>query len=58
MSEAKPQGKDADVRQSTVRRPFIRLEDLLKGGKEVAIEYQGKEYLLRVTRSGKLLLTK
>jgi hemin uptake protein HemP len=39
-------------------RPSIRLEDLLKGRREVVIVHGVDEYLLRVTRNGKLILTK
>ena len=39
-------------------RPRIRLEDLLGGGEEVVIAHGAKEYLLRITKNGKLILTK
>ena len=35
----------------------VRSEDLLKGGVELLIEHQGREYRLRVTQNGKLILT-
>jgi hemin uptake protein HemP len=35
----------------------IRSEDLLQGGVELLIEHQGREYRLRVTQNGKLILT-
>jgi hemin uptake protein HemP len=35
----------------------IRSEELLRGGSEVVIEHRGREYRLRVTQNGKLILT-
>ena len=40
---------------SPMRR--IRSEQLLGGGNELVIEHQGREYRLRVTQNGKLILT-
>ena len=36
----------------------IDSSELLAGGKRVVIEHEGVPYLLQVTRSGKLILTK
>jgi hemin uptake protein HemP len=38
--------------------PVIEAISLLKGGSKIAIEHQGEHYLLRLTRNGKLILTK
>ena len=35
----------------------VRSEDLLKGAVEILIEHHGREYRLRVTQNGKLILT-
>ena len=35
----------------------VRSEELLRGGVELLIEHQGREYRLRVTQNGKLILT-
>jgi hemin uptake protein HemP len=35
----------------------IRSEDLLQGCVELLIEHQGREYRLRITQNGKLILT-
>jgi hemin uptake protein HemP len=35
----------------------VRSEDLLRGAVELRIEHQGREYRLRVTQNGKLILT-
>lgn len=36
----------------------IRSEDLLHGRQQIEIEHDGELYRLRLTRSGKLILTK
>ena len=35
----------------------VRSEELLQGGAELLIQHQGREYRLRVTQNGKLILT-
>jgi hemin uptake protein HemP len=35
----------------------IQSDQLLRGGHEVVIEHHGREYRLRVTQNGKLILT-
>jgi len=35
----------------------VRSEALLRGGKELVIAHNGREYRLRLTQSGKLILT-
>jgi hemin uptake protein HemP len=35
----------------------VRSDQLLGGGNELVIEHQGREYRLRVTQNGKLILT-
>jgi hemin uptake protein HemP len=37
--------------------PRVRSEDLLRGSHELVIEHQGREYRLRITQNGKLILT-
>jgi len=39
-------------------RPMVRSADLFQGGKEIVIRHGGEEYRLRITRTGKLILTK
>ena len=36
----------------------LRVQDLLQGTKEAILEHAGQEYRLRVTSTGKLILTK
>ena len=40
------------------RHPCLRAAALLQGQREVIIEHGSEEYHLRLTRQGKLLLTK
>jgi hemin uptake protein HemP len=39
-------------------RHTVRSSDLFRGGKELVIRHGGEEYRLRITRTGKLILTK
>jgi len=39
-------------------RHSVRSSDLFRGEKELVISHRGEEYLLRITRTGKLILTK
>jgi len=36
----------------------IRAERLFRGGQEILIDHQGETYRLRITKNGKLILTK
>lgn len=38
--------------------PRYRSDELFRGATTAAIEHQGHSYLLRITRQGKLILTK
>lgn len=38
--------------------PTHQAEDLTQGGQQAWIEFRGKFYVLRITRQGKLILTK
>jgi hemin uptake protein HemP len=35
----------------------VRSHELLRGGSELVIEHRGRDYRLRVTQNGKLILT-
>ena len=43
---------------SSMPRPRIESEEILRGNSTVEIEHAGQRYLLRVTRENKLILTK
>jgi hemin uptake protein HemP len=40
------------------QRKRITTADLMQGAREIVVLHQGEEYLLRITKSGKLILTK
>jgi hemin uptake protein HemP len=40
------------------RRAIVRTEDLFRAAREVIIKHGQEEYRLRITRAGKLILTK
>lgn len=40
------------------QQKLIHSHELLQNGKEVFIQHNGEQYLLRCTRNGKLILTK
>ena len=39
-------------------RPVVRSQDLFREAREVRIVHRDEEYRLRITRAGKLILTK
>jgi len=40
------------------QRKRISTADLMQGAREIIVLHQGEEYLLRITKAGKLILTK
>ena len=52
---SKPAVPAADPRMSDPRR--ITSKDLFSGVREVIIEHDGRQYRLRITQNGKLILT-
>lgn len=47
--------------EPTPRRPprrRIHTTDLMQGAREVILLHEGEEYILRITKTGKLILTK
>ena len=48
-------GENAEQPKGQIR---VRVQDLLQGTKEAILEHAGQEYRLRVTATGKLILTK
>jgi hemin uptake protein HemP len=40
------------------QRRRIMTTDLMQGAREIIIVHEGEEYVLRITKTGKLLLTK
>jgi hemin uptake protein HemP len=43
---------------SSGKKPRIESDDLFQGSSEVVIVHQNEEYNLRITKNGKLILTK
>lgn len=48
----------SEERMSDHGRPTVMSADLFQGGKEIVIRHGSEEYRLRITRAGKLILTK
>jgi hemin uptake protein HemP len=53
-----PQKDRAAPTASRPDAPVHDAEDLTQGGREALIRFRGQVYTLRITRQGKLLLTK
>lgn len=43
---------------SPPQRKRITTADLMQGAREIIVLHHGEEYLLRITKAGKLILTK
>jgi hemin uptake protein HemP len=39
-------------------RQRVSTADLMRGGRELVLLHDGQEYILRITKTGKLILTK
>ena len=52
------QGRPRVHRQSSQRPRRLKVSELLGGEREAILEHSGQEYRLRITASGKLILTK
>jgi len=53
-----PRHEPSASRVSRPQRKRITTADLMQGAREIIVFHQGEEYLLRITKSGKLILTK
>lgn len=58
MAERYGAGWQPQRQPDPVEPPEHEAEDLTRGGREALIRFQGRVYTLRITRQGKLLLTK
>jgi hemin uptake protein HemP len=56
--ELSEQPQEPAVRTSWSQRRRIRTIDLMQGEREIILLHDGEEYLLRITKTGKLILTK
>jgi hemin uptake protein HemP len=53
-----PTSNTAESQASWPQRKRITTADLMRGAREVISVHEGKEYVLRITKAGKLILTK
>jgi hemin uptake protein HemP len=58
MNDASNESNRARSPSAPPGLPRIPLADILKGQREAVIEHEGQDYRLRLTASGKLILTK
>jgi hemin uptake protein HemP len=56
--DADGSGSAPDSRTDASETPRFLVRTLLQGRREVILEHNGQDYRLRVTASGKLILTK
>ncbi|MEQ1697293.1 MAG: hemin uptake protein HemP [Hyphomicrobiaceae bacterium] len=56
LNQHPPEGEAAPAHDGQRRR--WKLADLVGSAREVVIEHDGQDYLLRITSKGKLILTK
>jgi len=56
--ERSDQPHDHVVRTSWSHRRRIRTIDLMQGEREIILLHEGEEYVLRITKTSKLILTK
>lgn len=56
--ERSEQSHEPAVRTSWSQRRQIHTTDLMQGEREIVLLHEGEEYLLRITKTGKLILTK
>ena len=56
--EIPPQPSSAESHLPWSQRRRISTADLMQGAREVIIVHEGEEYVLHITKTGKLILTK
>jgi hemin uptake protein HemP len=56
--ESSEQPHEPTTRPSWSQRRRIRTADLMQGEREIILLHDGEEYVLRITKTGKLILTK
>jgi hemin uptake protein HemP len=49
---------EADPKQRSGQPGILPAKQLFQGGQEILIDHQGEIYRLRITKNGKLILTK
>jgi hemin uptake protein HemP len=58
QTEIPPKPSTSASQLSWAQRKRISTADLMQGAREVIIVHEGEEYVLRITKTGKLILTK
>lgn len=58
LGEQRADSRPADASDGQRGPPSMSSSALFKGARELMIEHQGVYYTLRITRNGKLILTK
>lgn len=58
MSDSRDSVPPLNPPEEPPRHRVVAAEDLFKGEKEIVIAYGAAQYRLRITKSGKLILTK
>jgi hemin uptake protein HemP len=58
QTDIAPTSNMAEPHSSWPQRKRVTTADLMRGAREVIIVHEGKEYVLRITKTGKLILTK
>jgi hemin uptake protein HemP len=53
-----PQSGETRFYTSRPPRQRVSTTDLMRGGRELILLHEGEEYILRITKAGKLILTK
>jgi len=56
--ERSEQSHEPTVQTSWSHRRRIKTIDLMQGEREIILLHEGEEYVLRITKTGKLILTK
>jgi len=56
--ERSEQSHEPVARTSWSHRRRIKTVDLMQGERELILLHEGEEYILRITKTGKLILTK
>lgn len=58
MTPASEAARRGSAPAASAPRPAVRSDDLFRGAHEIVIVHGDDEYRLRITRAGKLILTK
>jgi hemin uptake protein HemP len=58
QTDTAPTSNPANPHPSWPQRQRISTVDLMHGARELIIIHAGEEYILRITKTGKLILTK